>query len=90
MMLILIFFILGIVIGLFLFFKPILAIEFQKKFYENINWRIEPISMKKEIRNTKLMGLFLIVIIFLTISYMLISPLYFPVFHGLGKYKILS
>ncbi|MEK6563652.1 MAG: hypothetical protein AABZ65_01325 [Candidatus Omnitrophota bacterium] len=26
-----------------------------------INWRIEPVSMPKEIRNTKLMGVFLII-----------------------------
>ena len=59
-----IFFIISIVIGLFLFFKPILSIELQKRFYEKINWRIEPISFKKEIRNTKIMGIFLIIISF--------------------------
>ncbi|MFH1281622.1 MAG: hypothetical protein ABIH91_02770 [Candidatus Omnitrophota bacterium] len=52
----------GIIIGLFVFFKPELAIEIQRKFYEKINWRIEPISMPKEIRNTKIMGMFLIVV----------------------------
>jgi len=52
----------GIVIGLFIFFKPELAIEIQRKFYEKINWRMEPISMKKEIRNTKIMGVFLVVV----------------------------
>ncbi|MFA5089964.1 MAG: hypothetical protein WC510_02870 [Candidatus Omnitrophota bacterium] len=49
----------SIIIGLFVFFKPELTIEIQKKFYEKINWRIEPISMQKEIRNTKIMGIFL-------------------------------
>jgi len=48
--------------GLFIFFNPALVIEIQRKFYEKINWRIEPISMKKEIRNTRIMGLFLAVI----------------------------
>ncbi|MDD5253071.1 MAG: hypothetical protein WC416_03610 [Candidatus Omnitrophota bacterium] len=43
-----------------MFFKPGAVIEFQRKFYEKINWRIEPISMPREVRNTKLMGLFLI------------------------------
>ena len=52
----------GILAGLFIFFNPALIIEIQRKFYEKINWRIEPISMKKEIRNTRIMGLFLAVI----------------------------
>lgn len=48
-------------IGLFLLIKPALAIEIQKRFYEKINWRIEPVSMPKEIRNTRIMGLFLVI-----------------------------
>ena len=65
-------FVINILIGLFLFLNPALAIEIQKKFYEKINWRIEPIFMQREIRNTKIMGLFLIVITLLTITYILI------------------
>ena len=57
----------GITIGLFVFFKPELTIEIQRKFYEKINWRIEPISMQKEIRNTKIMGVFLASIAIATI-----------------------
>jgi len=56
----------SIIIGLFVFFKPILTIEIQKKFYEKINWRIEPISMQKEIRNTKIMGIFLVAVSIVT------------------------
>ena len=48
-----------LVIGAFLYLKPALAIKIQIKFYEKINWRMEPVSMEKEIRNTKIMGLFL-------------------------------
>ncbi|MCK9614830.1 MAG: hypothetical protein M0R48_04910 [Candidatus Omnitrophica bacterium] len=55
-------FIFGFFIGLFLVIKPRQAIELQKNFYAKINWRIEPISFEKEIRNTRLMGFFLIVI----------------------------
>lgn len=51
---------LGLFLGLFLFLRPSLAIQIQKKFYEKINWRIEPVSMVREIRNTKIMGLFLL------------------------------
>jgi len=61
----------GIAVGLAMFFNPAAAIEFQRKFYEKINWRIEPVSMPKEIRNTKLMGLSLILAVFLAIVYSL-------------------
>jgi len=66
----------SIIIGLFLFFRPALAIEIQKKFYAKINWRIEPISLQKEIRNTKIMGLFLIIFVALIIilKILLYSP----------------
>ena len=46
----------GIGTGLFLIINPALAIEIQRKFYAAINWKIEPISMEKEIRNTRIMG----------------------------------
>jgi len=52
----------GIMLGLFVFFKPELTIEIQRKFYEKLNWRIEPISMPKEIRNTKIMAISLVVV----------------------------
>ena len=64
--------VISISLGFFLFLNPSLTIEIQKKFYEKINWRIEPISMQKEIRNTKIMGLFLIGITLLIITYVLI------------------
>ena len=54
-------FVISLGTGLFIFFKPALTIEIQKRFYALINWRIEPISMSKELRNTKIMGIFLIV-----------------------------
>ncbi len=65
-------FIISISIGFFLFSNPALAIKIQKKFYEKINWRIEPISMQRELRNIKVMGLFLIAMTLLTIAYALI------------------
>lgn len=46
----------GLFIGFFFIIRPNLAIEIQRLFYAKINWRIEPISMQKEIRNTRLMG----------------------------------
>jgi len=47
--------------GFFVFTKPVRMFEIQKNFYRLINWNIEPISMEKEIRNTRIMGAFLIV-----------------------------
>ena len=59
------------IIGLFLFLKPTLAIEIQKRFYAKINWRIEPIDFSKEIRNTKIMGIFLFSVTLVLGSYFL-------------------
>lgn len=55
--------------GVFLAVKPLLAIKLQIKFYEKINWRVEPISMAKEIRNTRAMGVFLLVLFFCYVFY---------------------
>ncbi|MBN2119555.1 MAG: hypothetical protein JW734_00690 [Candidatus Omnitrophica bacterium] len=73
-----------VAVGLLLILKPDLAIELQKKFYEKINWRMEPISMPKEIRNTRIMGVFLILLSLLLIifffhkSYLNSPPGYYP------------
>ena len=58
-------------IGSFLFLKPALSIEVQIKFYEKINWRIEPISMRKEVRNTRIMGIILIAVTLAMMAYTL-------------------
>ena len=61
-------------VGLLLVLKPDWAIELQRRVYEKINWRIEPISMQKEIRNTRVMGVFLIGLASLTIIYVFKFP----------------
>lgn len=58
-------------IGALLILRPALAIEIQRRFYEKINWRIEPISMQKEIHNTRLMGWFIICLLALILSFVL-------------------
>lgn len=63
----------AISLGTFLFIKPSHAIEMQKKFYEKINWRIEPVSMRKEIKNTRITGIFLLVITLLISAYGIIK-----------------
>lgn len=57
----------GLSIGFFFVIKPSLAIEIQRRFYAKINWKIEPISMQKEIRNTRIMGWLLIAILIATL-----------------------
>jgi hypothetical protein len=60
----------ALITGSFVYSSPERIIDIQKKFYALINWRMEPISMPREIRNTKLLGLFLIL-------FTLISCLYY-------------
>jgi len=57
----------SVIIGLFLLFRPKPAIKIQINFYKLINWRITPISWDKEIRNTRIMGLILIGVVFAAI-----------------------
>jgi hypothetical protein len=54
-------------LGLFLIIMPAGAIEIQRRFYASINWKIEPISQEKELRNTRLMGVFLIAVVILAL-----------------------
>lgn len=48
----------GVITGLFCIINPQLVIQLQQRFYAIINWKIEPISVVKEVRNTKIMGYF--------------------------------
>lgn len=51
---------LSVLLGGWLLRNPVRAIELQQRFYLKINWRMTPVSMKKEISNTRWMGGFLI------------------------------
>jgi len=61
-----VFIIIGIPVGLFVFFFPVSVMRMQVKFYEKINWRIEPISLQKEFNRTKHTGLYLVVLCLLS------------------------
>lgn len=50
---------LSVIIGFFIYLKPEKAIRIQIVFYRQINWIMQPVSMEKEVRHTKAMGLFL-------------------------------
>ena len=51
----------GIIIGLLVYFYPVSVMRLQVKFYEKINWRVEPISLQKEFDRTKHTGLYLVI-----------------------------
>ncbi len=51
----------AITLGAIIAWKPRKTIDIQIAFYRLINWKVEPISMPMEIRNTRIMGLTLLV-----------------------------
>ena len=57
-----VFIILGMLVGLLVYFYPVSVMRIQVKFYEKINWRIEPISLQKEFDRTRNTGLYLVVL----------------------------
>ena len=59
----------AILIGSYVYSNPEKIIDIHKKFYALINWRMEPISLPKEIRSTKRMGLFLILFTLISCIY---------------------
>lgn len=61
----------SLIFSIFIIRNPLRVFEIQKKFYALINWRIEPISVEKEIRNTRLMGAFLILFVVAACIYFL-------------------
>ena len=67
--------VIGVAVGVMLIAKPAAAIEIQKRFYARINWRMEPISMPKELRNTRLMGAVVIVFLIVIVSFAFFSGL---------------
>ena len=52
----------SLICGILCLKYPKQTIRFQQFFYSKINWRMEPIDLKKEIRNTRIMGIFLIAV----------------------------
>ncbi len=60
----------GIIIGLLVYFYPVSVMRLQVKFYEKINWRVEPISLQKEFDRTKHTGLYLVILCVFAGAYM--------------------
>ncbi|MBU4589951.1 MAG: hypothetical protein KKG01_03405, partial [Candidatus Omnitrophica bacterium] len=65
--------VIAIVFGSLIAWKPKKAIDIQIVLYRPFNWKIEPISMEKEIRNTRIMGLAVLVLGILSLGYILLK-----------------
>jgi len=57
--------------GFICFLNPSLAIRLQQKFYAKINWKIEPINLNKELRNTRIMGMISLIITIMLLATLL-------------------
>jgi hypothetical protein len=63
----------AIIFGAIIAWKPKKTIDMQIAIYRPFNWKIEPISMEKEIRNTYIMGLVVLILGILSLGYILLS-----------------
>lgn len=61
--------VIAILFGALISWKPRKTIDIQIAFYRLINWELKPISMEKEIRNTRIMGAFVLIAGILTFLY---------------------
>ncbi len=66
--------VIGIALGAIIAWKPRKVIDAQTTFYRLINWKMEPISMEKEIRNTRIMGLMLLIFGIFSFIYSWLTP----------------
>jgi len=62
-----------IIFGALVALKPKKTIDVQIALYRPFNWKLEPISMEKEIRNTRIMGLTVLVLGILSLIYILLA-----------------
>lgn len=60
------------VFGALVAWKPKKTINIQIALYRPFNWKLEPISMEKEIRNTRIMGLTVLILGILSLVYALL------------------
>ena len=60
-----------ILLGIAIFWKPEKTIGIQIGFYRRINWKVEPVLMEKEIRNTRIMGVIVLIFGIATLVYII-------------------
>lgn len=63
--------IIAIAFGALVAWKPKKVIDMQIALYRPFNWKIEPISMKKEIRNTRIMGFAVLILGVLSLAFLI-------------------
>lgn len=63
----------AIVFGALVAWKPKKTIDIQTALYRPFNWKLEPISMEKEIKNTRIMGLTVLILGTLSLIYILLK-----------------
>ena len=66
-------FLAAVALGLLLILRPAWAIELQRLVYLKIHWRMEPVNMALEIRNTRIMGCMLMGIVIALVVYVFIN-----------------
>jgi len=64
--------VIAIAFGALVAWKPKKTIDIQITLYRPFNWKLEPISMEKEIRNTRIMGLTVLILGILSLIYILV------------------
>ncbi|MDP2980487.1 MAG: hypothetical protein Q8N67_00265 [Candidatus Omnitrophota bacterium] len=65
--------VIAIAFGALIAWKPKKTIDIQIALYRPFNWKIEPISMEKEIRNTRIMGIVVFILGILSLGYILLN-----------------
>jgi len=63
----------AMIFGALIVWKPKKTIDIQIAFYRLLNWKLEPISMEKEIRNTRIMGIIVLIFSIIALVYILIA-----------------
>ncbi|MCX5680513.1 MAG: hypothetical protein NTZ95_07750 [Candidatus Omnitrophica bacterium] len=65
--------VMAMALGALVAWKPKKTIDIQIAIYRLFNWKIEPISMEKEIRNTRIMGMAVLILGILALIYILLA-----------------
>lgn len=65
--------VIAIIFGALVAWKPKKTIDIQIALYRPFNWKLEPVSMEKEIRNTRIMGLTVLILGILSLVYILLT-----------------
>ncbi len=65
--------VIAIAFGALIAWRPKKTIDIQIALYRPFNWKIEPISMEKEIRNTRIMGLAVFILGIISLSCILLT-----------------